>query len=160
MPAKRIALYAVAIVAVVAIVFMAFGRKAATDQQAAAIKIDFVGGGFIFNYRTADHYYGFVARPVGPLPEGARLEAHFEVPGGGEQVVSEDATRGKLQYVFQTSGLHGIEKDHPYRAKLVVRDGQSGQELASFERTFKTEVDQASLPDSPLVIGPGYQQPN
>ncbi|MFT3988509.1 hypothetical protein [Aestuariivirga sp.] len=132
---------------------------AACGDDSKTPYLEFIGGGFIFNYRTADHYYGFVARRKKPLPEGAVLEASFEVPGGPNQVLRETSSEGKLQYTFQTGDLRGIEKGHPYKAVLRVLDGTSGAELARYEKTFTTEVDETSLPEGPLVVGPGYQQP-
>lgn len=129
-------------------------------DDASTAYVQFVGGGFIFNYRTANHYYGFVVRQKKPLPEGSRLEARFEVPGGRpEQVVEQPTRRGQLQYVFQTGDLDGIVKDHPYKAVLRILDGTTGAVIAKYETTFKTLVDQPTLPEDPLVIGPGYQQP-
>jgi hypothetical protein len=122
--------------------------------------VEFVGGGFIFNYRTANHYYGFVVRQKKPLPEGSSLEARFEVPGSEpEQVVEQPMRRGQLQYVFQTGDLDGIVKDHPYKVTLRILDGTTGAVIAKYETTFKTDVDQSTLPGGPLVVGPGYQQP-
>jgi hypothetical protein len=122
--------------------------------------VEFVGGGFIFNYRTANHYYGFVVRQKKPLPDGSRLEARFEVPGSEhEQVVEQPMRHGQLQYVFQTGDLDDIVKDHPYKATLRILDGTTGAVIAKYETTFKTAVDQLALPQSPLVVGPGYQQP-
>ena len=121
---------------------------------------EFAGGGFIFNYRNAEHYYGFVARPKRGLPDDAVLEAHFEMPGGRPPLVLTEPVRpGRLQYMFRTGHLLGIVKGHPYKVVLKLVDGKTGTELGHVEKTFATEVDQASLPEEPLVIGPGYQQP-
>lgn len=121
---------------------------------------EFAGGGFIFNYRNAENYYGFVARPKRRLPEDAILEAHFEMPGGRPNLVlSEPVRPGRLQYMFRTGNLLGIVKGHPYKVVLKLVDGKTGTELGRVEKTFATEVDQALLPRKPLVIGPGYQQP-
>jgi hypothetical protein len=129
---------------------------AACGDDAATPYLEFAGGGFIFNYRTADHYYGFVARRKKALPEGSRIEARFEVPAG-EEVVIQDVRSGQLQYMFRTGDLEGIVKNHPYRAVLRLIDGKTGAEIARYERTFRTDVDQTSLPREPLVIGPAYQ---
>ena len=48
-------------------------------EDSAKPYVEFAGGGFIFNYRTANHYYGFVVRQKKPLPAGSKLEARFEV---------------------------------------------------------------------------------
>lgn len=118
--------------------------------------LEFAGGGFIFNYRTANHYYGFVVRQQRPLPEGAKLKVTFEVPGGKTEMQEEPAVPGRLQYKFQTGDLEGIEPGHAYTATLAVLD-KSGKEIALLTKSFRTEVDQSKLPDSPLVKGPGYE---
>ena len=136
------------------------GLLLSCKDDASTPYVEFVGGGFIFNYRTANHYYGFVVRQKKPLPEDSKLEARFEVPGSEpEQVVEQPVRRGQLQYVFQTGDLEGIVKDHPYKAKLRILDRTTGAVIAEYETTFKTAVDQATLPEGPLVVGPGYQQP-
>lgn len=135
------------------------GLLGACEDDVAKPYLEFVGGGFIFNYRTANHYYGFVVRQKKPLPEGSKLEARFEVPWGPDQVFEQPSRPGQLQYVFQTGDLSGIVQGHPYKASLRILDGATGAEIARYEKTFKTDVDQSTLPDQPLVEGPGYQQP-
>ena len=116
--------------------------------------LEFAGGGFIFNYRTANHYYGLVIRQKKPLPEGARLEARFETPNGME-IVTEPAVAGRLQYKFQTGDLDGILAGHSYVVVVALIDAE-GTTLERLERSFQTTVDQSKLPDQPLVSGPGY----
>jgi hypothetical protein len=136
------------------------GPLSGCKDDASTPYVEFVGGGFIFNYRTANHYYGFVVRQKKPLPEGSKLEARFEVPGRDlEQVVEQPMRRGQLQYVFQTGDLDGIVTDHPYKAELRILDGTTGAVIATYETTFNSAVDQSTLPEGPLVVGPGYQQP-
>ncbi len=119
--------------------------------------LEFAGGGFVFNYRTANHFYGFVVRQAKPLPEGARLKVVFEVPGGRTETQEEPAVPGRLQYKFQTGDLEGIVPGHPYVATLLVLDSATGQELGRLTHSFKTDADQSKLPGKPLVVGPGYE---
>ena len=136
------------------------GALLGCKEDASTAYVEFAGGGFIFNYRTANHYYGFVVRQKKPLPEGSKLEARFEVPGEElEQVVEQPMRRGQLQYVFQTGDLDGIVTGHPYKATLRILDDTTGAVIATYQTTFKSAVDQSALPEGPLVIGPGYQQP-
>lgn len=121
--------------------------------------LEFAGGGFVFNYRTANHFYGFVVRQKRPLPEGSRLRATFELPGGGRDIQEIVTVPGRLQYKFQTGDLDGIIAGHAYNVSLALVDGATGADLERLEKTFTTEIDQSSLPSEPLVIGPGYQQP-
>lgn len=138
----------------IVVLFAVAGCK--EDQNAPYL--EFAGGGFIFNYRTAEAFYGFVAKPVRSLPEGAVIEAQFEVPNSATPyVVTEIVKPGMLQFSFRTPDLKGVEKGHPYKAVMRLLASPSGPEIARYERAFHTDVEQASLPDKPLVVGPGYQ---
>lgn len=120
--------------------------------------LEFAGGGFIFNYRNAEAFYGFVARPVRSLPEGSVIEAQFEVPNSSmPYIVTQNVRPNVLQFTFRTEDLRGIEKGHAYKAVMRLLASPTGPEIARYERTFHTDVEQASLPDKPLVVGPGYQ---
>ena len=87
------------------------------------------------------------------------------MPGGAEPyVTTAKIVPGQLQYSFKTPFLQGIEKDHEYKAVMRLID-PAGKELARYERSFHTDVDQSTLPPKPLVVGPGYEpnpelQPN
>ena len=117
----------------------------------------FAGGGFIFNYRLASAEYGFVARVMRPLPAGSLLEAEFEDPAGGAPISVREASRpGRRSYHFQTPPVTGIEAGRDYRVVLRLLDAD-GTELARYSRTFHADVSQDVLPESPPVVGPGYQ---
>lgn len=140
----------------VLLLLMALLFLAGCEDEQAKPYLEFQGGGFVFNYRNAEAFYGFVAKPNRPMPEGAVIEVSFEVPGFPDKyVIREPARPGQLQYMFRTPPLHGIEKDHDYQAMMRVLN-QGGAELAQYKKAFRSDVDQASLPDKPLVIGPGY----
>jgi hypothetical protein len=130
---------------------------AGCGEDAKAPYMEIAGGGFVFNYRIADAYYGFIARPKRALPEGGTLEALFELPSGGPPLsVRQPVRDGQIQYAFKTISLRHVRKDHPYKALLRVLDS-GGKELARYERSFTSDVDQDTLPQKPLVTGPGYQ---
>lgn len=129
----------------------------ACDGQSGKPYLKIVGGGFIFNYRYSAMNYGFVAKPLRPLPAGATLEASFEVPGSDQRYVTTLPVReGKMQYVFETQPLHGVKKDTPYKARLRLLAANTGKELASLEREFRSTADQSSLPTKAPVEGIGY----
>jgi hypothetical protein len=131
---------------------------AACGEDQNAPYLSFAGGGFVFNYRNAEAFYGFVAKPLRTLPEGGVIEAQFEVPGTSDPALSrEKVVPGQVQYSFKSPNLTGIEPKRDYRAVMRLIDAQ-GKEIARYERNFHTDVDQASLPDQPLVVGPGYQK--
>jgi hypothetical protein len=117
----------------------------------------FAGGGFVFNYRIGEMYYGFVLKPERKLPEGSVIEARFEDPAGGPDIVLDTPTRsGQLQYMFRTPAVKGVKKDKDYRVETRLLDKPQGTVLASMSRTFRSTVEQSELPDKPLVVGPGY----
>src|SRR6185312_17120497 len=87
--------------------------------------LSFAGGGFVFNYRNAEAFYGFIARPLRTLPEGGVIEAQFEVPGTPEPAISrEKVVPGKVQYSFQSPNPTGIEAKRAYKAVLRLIDAQ------------------------------------
>lgn len=117
------------------------------------------GGGFIFNYRLAEAYYGIVAGTAGSVPGDAVLEAAFEDPAGGPAIVVRRPLRpGRLSYKFETPPLNGVEKDRPYTVtlRLLAADGAV---LATAERAFSSKLAQDVLPERPLAPGPGYHSP-
>jgi hypothetical protein len=131
---------------------------AACGEDENAPYLSFAGGGFVFNYRNAEAFYGFVAKPLRTLPEGGVIEAQFEVPGTLEPAIArEKVVPGQVQYSFKSPNLTGIKPKRDYKAVMRLIDAQ-GKEVARYERNFHTDVDQASLPDQPLVVGPGYQR--
>ncbi|MBZ0259951.1 MAG: hypothetical protein K8F90_05060 [Hyphomicrobiales bacterium] len=130
----------------------------ACKEEAPTPFLKIVGGSFIFNYRYSKMSYGFVARQLRPLPDGSILEASFELPGTDRKyVITKPARSGQLQYSFETEALHGVKKDTPYKVQLKLLEAKTGKELARIETTFKSEVDQDSLPSKAPVVGPGYQ---
>lgn len=128
----------------------------AACDDASKPYVEIEGGGFIFNYRIAEAFYGVSLRPMRRLEAGTVLEAEFENPAGGKPYVVRETVEGaRLSYMLRTPALSGIEKDRPYRVEVRVLAGD-GRLLASYERTFKSDLDQSVLPPAPLTIGPGY----
>ena len=141
----------------IAILFFALFLAGCSEDPNAPY-LSFAGGGFVFNYRNAEAFYGFVAKPLRTLPEGGVIEAQFEVPGNPEPaIVQEKVVKGQIQYSFKSPLLTGIQAKHGYKAVLRLIDAQ-GKEIARYEQNFHTDVDQSTLPSQPLVVGPGYQQ--
>jgi hypothetical protein len=118
----------------------------------------FAGGGFVFNYRVGQAYYGVVVKTEGTLPQDAVIEGQFENPAGGNAVVVQvKAASDQRKYVLRTPPLKGVKKDVPYKVVVRILEKSGGEELQRIERTIKSDVDQSVLPQSPLVIGPGYE---
>jgi hypothetical protein len=62
-----------------------------------------------------------------------------------------------VQYAFHSPNLTGVKPKRDYKAVMRLIDAQ-GKEIARYEQNFHTDVDQATLPSQPLVVGPGYQK--
>ena len=144
-PTKRLAL--------LAIVFLVACAEDSDDKP----YLEFMGGGFIFNYRLAQADYGFVAKPVRRIPDGTIIEAVFENPSGGKPlVIRQTAEWGRTQYVFRTPPVEGIEANRDYRVELRLLGATDQHVIATYSKTFRSDVDQTILPKYPPVVGPGY----
>lgn len=119
-----------------------------------------VGGGFIFNYRVADVYYGFTAIVQRPLPTGSVVEAEFEDPGGGaahlvrQRIGGAEMTRLSLR----SPPVRGVEAGKPYHVDIRVLDRDEAHVLWSHATEFRSQISDDVVPDVPLTIGPGYMR--
>ncbi len=136
--------------------WLAFGLAACEDNSSAPY-LKIAGGGFVFNYRYSVFTYGFVAKPLRPLPPASTLEARFQLPDSDKQYVTTLPVKdGKMQYVFETQALHGVKKNTPYKVQLRLLESGTGRMLAELEQEFRSTADQASLPAKAPVRGIGY----
>jgi hypothetical protein len=120
--------------------------------------LEFLGGGFVFNYRLAEAEYGFVVKRLRRIPEGSVIEARMENPSGGEPFVLRQTARwDQLEYVFHSPPLRGVKAGTDYRVDVRLLDPATGRVIASIARTFRSDVDQSVLPERAPVVGPGYQ---
>jgi hypothetical protein len=120
--------------------------------------LEFVGGGFVFNYRLAEAEYGFVVKRLRRIPDGTIIEARLENPAGGESfVLRETAAWDRLEYVFHSPPLRGVKAGRDYRVEVRLLDPANGRVIAKRERTFRSDVDQSVLPERATVVGPGHQ---
>jgi hypothetical protein len=117
----------------------------------------FAGGGFVFNYRIGEAFYGVVISTKGKLPEGAIIRAQFENPAGGPAiVVQDDYHDGQRKYMLRTPALKGIKKNVPYRVVVEIIDKSGVPVIERLEKTIKSDIDQSMIPQEPMLIGPGY----
>lgn len=120
--------------------------------------LEFAGGGFIYNYRLATADYGFVVRRVKKIPTGTIIEAEFEDPAGGQPIViRQTASSTRLSYKFETPPVKGIKAGRDYRVEVRLIDPGKKEVFARYSKTFLADVDQDILPETPPVVGPGYQ---
>ena len=126
-------------------------------------KVEFVGGGFVFNYRQAEITYGFVARIKGEAPEGSALEAVFEDPAGGPPIVlRQTVLPTRKSYKFETPPVAGVRNNRDYEVELRLVDPGAAEEtiIARNIRVYRSQLDADILPDQPLAVGPGYHRPD
>ena len=111
--------------------------------------LEFAGGGFIFNYRVGEAFYGFVVKTRRRLPDGSVIEARFENPAGGlPYIVRQNTSSGRRDYSFRTPALHGVMKDRDYKVTVLLRRSTSGPVIAQYSRSFRSSLSQAVIPSS------------
>jgi hypothetical protein len=116
-----------------------------------------LGGGFMFNYRVADVYYGFTAVVDRPLPTGSIIEAAFEDPAGGPRyVVRTRVGTGTSRYALRSPPVRGVEADKPYHVAIRVLDRTEQELLWTHDLAFRSRISDRVVPDRPLTVGPGY----
>ena len=120
--------------------------------------LEFLGGGFVFNYRLAEADYGFVVKRLRRIPDGTIIEAVLENPAGGAPFVLRDtASWDRLEYVFRSPPVRGVQAGRDYRVEVRLLDPADRRVIATYARTFRSDVDQEVLPERAPVVGPGYQ---
>lgn len=126
------------------------------DRSGPPIAIQ--GGGFIFNYRVAEVFYGVSVKPLWRLDPGTVLVAEFEDPAGGPPlVVRETVVGGRLSYGLRTPPLQGVRAGRDYKV-VVAALAPDGRKLGRVSHTLRSDLDQEVNPDRPLTVGPGYTQ--
>ena len=120
--------------------------------------LQILGGGFIFNYRVADVYYGFTAAVTRPLPTGSIVEAAFENPAGGPPLVVRQRVGGAemTRLSLRSPPVRGVEAGRDYTVFVRVLDRDGAHLLWSDELAFKSDISDAVVPEQPLTVGPGY----
>ncbi|MEQ8479471.1 MAG: hypothetical protein RIC18_02355 [Hoeflea sp.] len=145
---------AAAIILVLGLLTIGFMTRKGPEERPA---IGIAGGGFIFNYRESDVFYGFTAQVLKPLPAGSVLVSAFEDPGGGPPLVVETRLHARsTRYKVRSPSVRGVKAGSPYRVAIRLCDRTRSRLLWSEERIFSSQIDDTIVPDRPLTIGPGY----
>lgn len=120
--------------------------------------LQILGGGFVFNYRVADVYYGFTAFVQRPLPTGSVIEAAFEDPGGGPPHLVRQRIGGAemTRFSLRSPPVRGVQAGKPYHVAIRVLDREEKQLLWSHGVEYSSQIGDEVVPDRPLTIGPGY----
>lgn len=119
-----------------------------------------LGGGFIFNYRVADVYYGFTAAVTRPLPTGSIVEASFEDPAGGPPLVVRQRIGGAemTRLALRSPPLRGVEAGRDYHVAIRLLDREDQHLLWSRDVAFRSNISDRVAPERPLTVGPGYDR--
>ncbi len=119
--------------------------------------MELTGRVFIFNPRVATATYVVTLGILSPLPSGAKVEALFDNPAGGEKLKVEQkvfSQTGKI--ALESPSLLCIKKGRRYNFTIKLMDAQ-GTELQIISSSIESTLDQSVMPDAPLVVGPAYQ---
>lgn len=143
----------------VALILLALCMLPACEDQSKKPFIEIWGGGFVLNYRYSQLTYGVLVRQNKPFPPGAVLEASFDKAGTSEkQVISMPAVDDVKGFKFESDPVIGAKKDEKYTVVVRLLDKAGGKELGRAEKSFTVQIDPSTLPQQPLVVGPGYQK--
>jgi len=146
------------VIACIALLAVLFAIGFATrEDMAEKPYLRIAGGGFIFNYRVADNYYGFTAVVSRPLETGAIIEASFENPAGAAPlIVRERVSAMTDRYALRSPPLKGIVAHRPYRIHVRVLDRSGTREIWSRDLQYASQIGDEGMPQQPLTVGPGY----
>lgn len=151
---KRVLAFASALIAVL------FAIGWLTREDPAELPyLKLVGGGFIYNYRVADVYYGFTAAVLKPIPTGSVVEATFDNPAGGAPFVVRQRMGGPemVRFAMRSPSLRGVKAGHAYRVLIRILDREEEQTvLWRHMAEFRSQIGDDIVPNEPLTIGPGY----
>lgn len=119
--------------------------------------IELTGRVFIFNPRVATATYVVTLGVVKALPDGAKVEALFENPAGGEKIKVEKAIHISTRNIaIESPSLLCIKKGRRYAFHVVLRSAND-EILQTLASSIESTLDQSIMPEAPLVVGPGYQ---
>lgn len=116
-----------------------------------------LGGGFIYNYREGEEFYGLTTMVQKPLAEGSIIEVEFENPAGGKPfIVSQRVSARTNRYAFHSPDIHGVVAGKPYHVEIRIYDREKKNLIWTTSRDYKSDLDDNVVPKKPVVIGPGY----
>lgn len=142
----------------IGLVAVLFGVGWATRQDPAESPyLKILGGGFMFNYRVAEVYYGFSAAIMRPLPTGSIIEAAFQDPAGGPaHLVRQRVGTDSERYSLRSPPVRGVKAGTPYHVAIRVMDREETAVVWRHDMVFKSQLDDTIMPDEPMTVGPGY----
>lgn len=116
------------------------------------------GGGFVFNYRVSEVFYGFTALVARPLETGSIIEASFSTgKDSSPAVVRQRVGTETRRYALRSPGLVHVMEGVPYAVTIRVLDRSGSKELWRTKKSYVSQISSDGLIASkPLTIGPGY----
>jgi hypothetical protein len=129
----------------------------ACQRPSDGVFLELTGRIFVFNYRVAAANYLLTLKKVAPIPVGSSIEARFDNPRGGDDLVVHQAVFAVDETVSIASPhLSCVKKEHAYAVHVRLMD-PSGKLLQEMAISVTSDVDQSVvLPSKPLVVGPAY----
>ena len=90
-------------------------------------------------------------------------EARFEDPAGGPALVVRSVHGWRQNaHAFHSPPVKGVTADRDYQVELRLLAPAEGAKtptvLATYTKSFRSDLDQAVLPETPLAPGPGYHR--
>lgn len=129
------------------------------EKPAVRPPLKVLGGGFIFNYRISDIFYGVTLVPVHSVKLGDVVEARFENPAGGSDIVVRTQFGLKSEPIqLRTPPLRGVVADKPYKVVLRLLSRESDEVRWSSTLHYQSNIDGSLISREPPVIGPGYHR--
>ncbi|OAE38462.1 hypothetical protein AT6N2_C1219 [Agrobacterium tumefaciens] len=111
---------------------------------------------FVFNYRVAVATYLVTLQRIAPIRDGSTVEAAFENPRGGPDLIINDKifpTDDRI--TVQSPPVECVKQDRPYKVSIRIK-APEGDILQTIQTTIRSDTDQSVLPAKPLVVGPLY----
>ncbi len=111
---------------------------------------------FVFNYRVAVATYLVTLQRIAPIRDGSTVEASFENPRGGPDLIINDKifpTDDRI--TVQSPPVECVKQDRPYKVSIRIK-APEGDILQTIQTTIRSDTDQSVLPAKPLVVGPLY----
>lgn len=155
--ARRLEMIAVAGLAIAGVAFAVGWMTREDPGETPYLRI--VGGGFIFNYRVADVFYGFTAQVMKPLPVGSIIVAEFEDPAGGPLLVIEKRVNARTtRYGLRSPSVRGVRAGEPYAVTVSLYDRRREALLWRQQKHYVSPIGDDVVPEQPLTVGPGYHR--
>lgn len=129
----------------------------AADKPETQPYLRVLGGGFIFNYRVNDIFYGIAVVPVHSVDVGDMVEALFENPAGGPDIrvrkqfgITHEPTQ------LRTPPLRGVVAGRPYRVELRLLAREDEHVIWATTLHYTSSLSGEIIGRDPPVLGPGY----